>query len=253
MVHWPFDLNLRRMRSRRVNAWNAPMLSRNRISQFPIAFVGDDSATVTHPTRGTMRLSVYPSGGIRTLDAGATTRALVVTEGGNVDVRGLARAYVRRDNEGKGVGALSGRDTAVARVMGANIMVEYGTPVKRGRNIWGGLVTYGKLWRTGANRATHFKTDRALRFGTLEVPAGEYTLYSIPEAGGGVLIISKQTGQNGTQYDEMRDLGRVPLTPRTLATTVETFTIRVDEITGEGLVRLQWDDMEYVSEFEVKQ
>ncbi len=270
LVHWPFDVALQRLRTSanasasanaRANArastsdtakTDAPMLSGNRISPFPLAFSGRDSATITHPTRGTMRLTVLPDGAIRTLDAGATTRALVVTRSRNADVPAFAREYAARDAAGRGVGELSGRGGGDTRLLGATLNLDYGVPMKRGRDIWGALVKYGQLWRTGANRATHFKTDRTLRFGDLVVPPGEYTLYSIPEATGGVLIINKQTGQNGQQYDSTRDLGRVPLRARALTREIEAFTIRPRAEGGKGLLALQWDRTELVADFTVE-
>ncbi len=251
LVHWPFDVALQRMRRGNQTQLAAPMLSGARISNFPLAFIGGDSATVTHPTRGTMRLTVLRDGAIRTLDAGATTRALIVTRSGDSDVAALARGFAARDAAGRGVGELSGRGGGPAVVLGATITLDYGVPMKRGREIWGALVRYGQLWRTGANRATHFKTDRELRFGDLVVPAGEYTLYSIPEATGGTLIINRQTGQNGQQYDAARDLGRIPLRARALDREVEGFTISVREENGRGVLALQWDRTEMVAEFTV--
>ena len=250
LVHWPFDVALRRLRTSGSSAVEAPMLSGSRVSAFPLAIRSGDSATVTHPTRGTMRLTLMPDGSIRTLDAGATTRALVVTRVKALDVASLARDYAARDAAGKGVGELSGRGGGPTSVLGANIVLDYGTPSRRGRDIWGVLVKYGNLWRTGANTATHFSTDKPLRFGTLDVPAGKYTLYSIPEADGGWLIINKQTGQNGQQYDKSQDLGRVRLRARDLHEPVETFTISAREEAGRGLLGLQWDRRELVTEFE---
>lgn len=251
LVHWPFDVALQRMRRANQTQAAAPMLSGQRISTFPLAFIGRDSATVTHPTRGTMRLTVLDDGAIRTLDAGATTRALIVTRSGDSDVAALARGFAARDAAGRGVGELSGRGGGESTVLGATITLDYGVPMKRGREIWGALVRYGQLWRTGANRATHFKTDRALRFGDLVVPAGEYTLFSIPEASGGLLIINRQTGQNGQQYDQARDLGRIPLRARALDREVEAFTIAVREENGRGVLALQWDRTELIAEFTV--
>lgn len=251
LVHWPFDIALRRLRASGSSAIDAPMLSGSRVSAFPLAFKSGDSATVTHPTRGTMRLTLLKDGSIRTLDAGATTRALVVTRGKAIDVATLARDYAARDAAGKGIGELSGRGGGPTTVLGANIVLDYGTPSRRGREIWGALVKYGSLWRTGANAATHFSTDKPLRFGTLDVPAGKYTLYSIPESEGGWLIINKQTGQNGQQYDEKQDLGRVRLRVRDLQEPVETFTISAREEAGRGLLGLQWDKRELLTEFSV--
>lgn len=251
LVHWPFDVALRRLRGAGRTEVDAPMLSGQRVSAFPIALVGRDSATVTHPTRGTMRLSVLADGSIRTLDAGATTRALVVTRDRTADVTALARDFAARDAAGRGVGELSGRGGGERELLGATFTLDYGVPLKRGREIWGGLVRYGQLWRTGANRATHFTVDAPLSFGEVQVPAGEYTLFSIPEADGGVLIINRQTGQNGQQYDPTRDLARIPLRVRPLRNEVEAFTIRIYEENGYGVLALQWDSTEYYAEFMV--
>lgn len=228
------------------------MLSGARVSSFPLALIGRDSATVTHPTRGTMRLTVGPDGAIRTLDAGATTRALIVTRSTGADIPALARTFAARDAAGRGIGELSGRGGGTTTVLGATITLDHGVPLQRGREIWGALVKYGQLWRTGANLATHFSTDVPLRVGTLDVPAGRYTLYSIPEADGGVLIINRQTGQNGQQYDATRDLGRVTLSARPLSAPVEAFAIVVREEGGRGVLALQWAQRELVTTFEVK-
>lgn len=251
LVHWPFDVALKRMRAAGATAEPAPMLSGARVSGFPLEFIGADSATVTHPTRGTMRLTVAPDGGLVTLDAGATTRALIVTRGGWPDVPAMARHYASLDAAGRGVGELSGRGLTERTVLGADFEIDFGVPLKRGREIWGALVRHGQLWRTGANRATHFTTSRDLRFGDLLVPAGTYTLFSIPEEDGGLLIINRQTGQNGQSHDAARDLGRVRLVARPLPEVVEGFTITVDQEGGRGLLKLQWDRKELVAEFVV--
>ncbi len=252
LVHWPFDHLLRALRASGNDSVAAPMLSGARVSRFPLVFIGDDSATVTHPTRGTMRLTVGSDGGIRTLDAGATTRALLVTRESSADVAGLARKFAERDAATGGMGELSGRGETTTMVRGATIDLDWGAPRMRGRDIWGALVRFGELWRTGANRATHFTTDTPLRFGQLELPAGAYTLYSIIEADGGVLIINGQTGQNGQQYDQARDIGRVRLTRRSLPSPVEVFTIEVREAGSGGEIALRWATSEFVAPFEIR-
>jgi hypothetical protein len=96
---------------------------------------------------------------------------------------------------------------------GAHIIIHYNSPSMRGRVIMGGLVPYGKVWRTGANPATSFVTSGNLKIGDLKVPAGNYTLYTLPAAPGTpwMLIINKQTGQWGTVYKQDMDLGRTPM------------------------------------------
>jgi hypothetical protein len=255
MVHWPFELVLMRARAAGAEQVAAPLLTGGRVQAFPVARSGPDSMTVTHPLRGTMRAAVDGQGRLLGLDAAATTRKLVVQRAGWLDLEGPAAAWAAADAAGRGVGALSGRAQVAASVAGAAITVDHGTPARRGRPIWGALVPFGQVWRTGANQATGFTTDRTLVLGsgrdTLVVPAGAYTLFSIPDRDGGVLIVNGQTGQAGTAYDAAQDLGRVPLSARPLADPVEVFTIAVTPSGEGGLLRLQWDVTELVVAFRV--
>ena len=94
---------------------------------------------------------------------------------------------------------------------GKTVTIEYSRPSMRGRKIFGGLVPYDQVWRTGANAATSLKTDVALTIGAASVPAGNYTLYTLPGATSWKLIINKQTGQWGTEYNQSQDLARVDM------------------------------------------
>ena len=102
---------------------------------------------------------------------------------------------------------------AEVRLGGKAITIHYNSPSARCRTIMGGVVPYGKVWRTGANPATSFTTDADLTIGTLHVPAGSYTLYTLPAAPGTpwMLIVNKETGQWGTVYHEAQDLGRTAM------------------------------------------
>ena len=102
---------------------------------------------------------------------------------------------------------LSPAANANVTLTSATVSIAYSAPSARGRTIFGALVPYGEVWRTGANAATTLKTSGALQIGDLNVPAGTYTLYSLPTADGWKLIINKQTGQWGTVYDKSQDLG----------------------------------------------
>ena len=112
---------------------------------------------------------------------------------------------------------------------GHTITIKYGAPSMRGRKIFGGLVPYDRWWRTGANEATTLKTDVNLRIGDLGIPAGTYTLYTIPGEKGWTLIVNRQTGQWGTKYDQTQDLGRVKMVEGVLPSSpVETFEIKFE-------------------------
>jgi hypothetical protein len=147
----------------------------------------------------------------------------------------------------------SPHETVSATIDGAAISIEYGRPYMKGRQVEGGLIPYGKVWRTGADEATTLTTDKTLEFEGLTVPAGKYTLYTQASEGDWKLIVNKQTGQWGTVYDEKQDLGRVALTKTALPTPVEQFTIAIDQTSGGGgAIKLRWNKTEAAASFKVK-
>jgi hypothetical protein len=119
--------------------------------------------------------------------------------------------------------------TAEVTLNGKKITIEYSRPFLKGRHVGQELAPYGKVWRTGANEATSFTTEADLTVGGANVPAGKYTLYSLPSEGTWKLIINKQTGQWGTQYDESQDLARIDMQKSQLSQPVEQFTISFDK------------------------
>jgi hypothetical protein len=124
---------------------------------------------------------------------------------------------------------------------GKTVTINYSRPSMRGRQIFGGLVPYGQVWRTGANAATSLKTDVDLTIGGASVPAGSYTLYSIPSETGWKLIINKETGQWGTKYDESQDLARVDMKVSKNASPTEQFTISLEKTSGNtATLKLDW-------------
>lgn len=112
---------------------------------------------------------------------------------------------------------------------GKKITIDYSRPSMHGRKIMGELVPYGKVWRTGANEATTLTTEADLDIGGATVPAGKYTLYTLPSEGTWKLIINKQTGQWGTVYHEDQDLARVDMQKAPLSQAVEQFTISFEK------------------------
>lgn len=147
-------------------------------------------------------------------------------------------------------GGGSPHDTVEWTVDGATITISYGRPYLKGRPLEK-LTPRGQVWRTGADEATTLTTTKPLMFGSLMIPAGTYTLYTVPNAGGWKLIVNRQTGQWGTEYNEDRDLGRVDLKVEKTAGPVEQFTIGIDDTPGGGLLKLEWGDVRASSPFMV--
>jgi hypothetical protein len=127
---------------------------------------------------------------------------------------------------------------------GAKITIHYNSPAMRGRKIMGDLVPYGQVWRTGANPATSFVTAANLKIGTLNVPAGHYTLYTLPAAPGTpwLLILSKKTGEWGIPYPAGDDLGRTPMQHDTLPAPQVSMTISFEKTMAHSTeLHIKWE------------
>ncbi len=140
--------------------------------------------------------------------------------------------------------------TAEVTLSGHKITIDYSRPKiadpKTGqpRTIFGGLVPYGEVWRTGANEATALNTDTALDIGGTTVPAGNYTLFTLPTADKWTLIISKKTGEWGIPYPgESEDFARVPMKSGKTSKTVDPFTISFEKKSEtEAILHLEWEN-----------
>ena len=136
-------------------------------------------------------------------------------------------------------GKASPHEQFTAKADDATITIVYGRPSKKGRKIFGGLEGYGKVWRTGADEATTFTTDRDLTVGTLKVPKGTYSMFTIPGEKEWTLIFNKVVNQWGAfKYDQTQDLGRTAMKVEKLATPAEQLTISL----AGSVLRIAWDD-----------
>ena len=248
MVHWPFELMVARTIAAPTDTLTIPLVAGERLVPFRMQRTADGAFSATHPTRGTMTLEADANARLSMLDAARTTRALRVTRAPDADILPLARAFADRP-----MGELSGRGEVSINVAGAQIDVDYGVPLKRGREIFGALVPWERVWRTGANRATHFSTTRALRFGDDVLPAGTYTLFTIPRPDRWTLLVNTNVDINGQAYDADADLLHIDLAVRQLDQVVEPFTIEVEpDGPSGGLLRLKWDRTEAWAPFVVE-
>ena len=157
------------------------------------------------------------------------------------------RMAPRRPNE------LSPEKQTSATIAGKQIRMEYSAPSARGRKVMGEVVPYGQVWRTGADGATTLVTDGDLKFGSLTVPKGVYTVWTLPGENGWQLIINKQTGQWGTNYDASQDLGRVPMKVTKLSSPREQVQITLKPTGGnKGELQVSWGDVEAIAPFTVQ-
>jgi hypothetical protein len=125
---------------------------------------------------------------------------------------------------------------------GKTITVNYSSPRMRGRKIFGDLVPFGEVWRTGADEATSFVPNTDLTIGGKNVPAGKYTLFTLPNPTKWTLIISKQTGEWGIPYPGPQfDFARMEMKIANLPSPFENFTISFDQTGNNCTMKLDWE------------
>ncbi len=178
-------------------------------------------------------------------------------------ISSLALPLLAQQKKFNSTGGNSPHETVSAVIDGSRVTVTYGRPYTKdphsgeARKIWGGLVPYGKVWRTGADEATTMITQKPLMFGDVTVPVGAYTLWTLPaEDGSAKLIINKKIGQWGVgpgSYDEKEDLARIELKKDALDSPVDQFTMAVSKNSGGGgVIKLMWENTQYSAAFTVQ-
>ena len=136
---------------------------------------------------------------------------------------------------------------------GKTIKVDYSSPRAKGRKIFGDLVPYGQVWRTGANEATTFVTDANLTAGGKDIPAGNYTIFTVPNADKWTLIVNKKTGEWGIPYKyESDELARVDMSVSKTSGPVENFTIAFDQKGNTCTLRMEWENTRAQVDFSEK-
>ncbi|HEV2478615.1 MAG TPA: DUF2911 domain-containing protein [Puia sp.] len=169
------------------------------------------------------------------------------------DVRAIATRFETIESAGGSVRSLSVRDTVRAQIGNVLFTIDYGRPLERGRTLLGEVIPYDRVWRTGANAATQFTTTASIKLGGIQVPAGTYTLFTAPHTSGVDLIVNKQSGEWGTEYNGSFNLGTTRMTSEVATTAVEEFTISV--IPGDprhGKLVFEWGSFKWIAPIEVQ-
>ncbi len=197
-----------------------------------------DATEQGFPVRSVVRTDA--AGRVRSWDATASTFKRTAERVAPMDVAALAEDFARRDRAGAGLGQLSPRDSASVRLGAAMVALAYGRPARRGRVVFGGMVPWGEVWRTGANVTTQLGTDRPLAFGDVVVPPGRYSLYTIPRREGWTLVFNRALGASGALYDPSKDVARVPMRAEASARTVERLEMGIEPAGAGGVLWVAW-------------
>ncbi len=198
--------------------------------------LGRDSMTIMLGPLGRLRMRVDERGTLLGLTGAGSTMQVTVERVQGLDFAGLGKSFAPRS-----LGALSPADSVKTTVAGASLTVRYSRPSARGRKIFGGVVPWNQVWRTGANEATVLETSKDLVIDKKTIPAGKYSLWTIPSGDGWVLIVNRNTGQWGTDYDAKYDLVRLNMWLEVLPQPVEQLTIKIEPAQpGQGVLALEW-------------
>ncbi len=197
---------------------------------------GPDSLTLVLGAIGPLRARVDAQGTLLGLSGIGSTMQVTVERTQGLDFAALGKGFAPRS-----LGVLSPPDSVKANVAGAALAVRYSRPSTRGRVIFGNVVPWNQVWRTGANQATVFETSADVVIAGTPVPAGKYSLWTLPSPGGWKLIVNKNTGQWGTDYKAQYDLARLDMTVEQLRQPVEQFTIAIEPRGTGGVLQLEWE------------
>lgn len=215
--------------------------------------LGRDSVSLWVSTGDLFHIRVDKDGRLLGSRPLAGTFQVALTRPASLDVDAMAANYRAREQGGASLGMLSPRDTVRAVLPnGGTLLIDYGRPAKRGRVVFGGIVPYGEVWRTGANAATQLKVDKDLTIAGTVVPAGAYTLWTVPGAAGWKLVLNSETGQWGTAHKAERDVFTTDMNLSVLPQAAERFTISVEPTATGGLLHLDWDTTRASVGFEAK-
>jgi len=171
-----------------------------------------------------------------------------------MNIQEIGGRFAAAESTNGGPHQLSVRDVVHATIGSAALTVDYGRPLARGRKLLGDVIPFDYVWRTGANAATQFTTTAAITLAGIAVPPGTYTLWTVPRASGAVdLIVNKQSGQWGTEYDGARDLGTARMQTGTTPTPVEEFTIAIAPLDDRhGTLSMEWGPFRWTAPIVVR-
>lgn len=170
---------------------------------------------------------------------------------GPIDLEQLANRYALEEQNKAGMGVINKLDSVMADVNGTAMKIVYSRPQVRGRPVFGAVVPWNRWWRTGANAATRITIDKALLFDGRELPAGAYSIVTIPAQNGWTLVFNSRANVWGTEYDAAFDVLRVPMQVSASPFT-ETMTISIEPGADGGKLNVIWENVKASATFKNK-
>jgi hypothetical protein len=217
------------------------------MSDIIVRYAGPDSVIFGGPFIEYTKIRIDAEGRILSTDGTGTVYNFLVSKQAPIDIDQLAKQMSKRP----GLGQPSPRDTVKTNVQQSSISVDYSRPYKRERKIFGGVVPYDSVWRTGASYATVLSLQHPIQIGKTVIPAGKYSLYTIPNRQSWRLIFNTDLIRWPTDPDRSKDIAQVGLQIKPLEKFKDQFTIEIQETKTGGVLKFQWDDVEAFTDFRI--
>ena len=198
-----------------------------------------------------MTLHLDKNGMLKSIDAIGSSWNVTGTVTNKLDLKALTERFATQE-AALGAIPINQPDSVMALLNNASFKIVYSRPKVRGRTIFGAVVPYDRFWRTGANAATKLITDHAIVFGDKELPAGSYSVWTIPSEKGWTMMFNSQANVWGTEYDAAFDVLRVPMQVEQIPELVEEFTIQVKPARGGGVIHVIWERTKASASFLIK-
>ena len=192
---------------------------------------------------GIFRLSLDKKGDLRSVDGIGTSWNISGTVVPTLNMDSVITTNVAKDQRRPHASIVNKLDSVQAAIAGGVIKIRYSRPAVRGRIIFGEVVPYDRIWRTGADAATKLTLSQAIYFNGKELPAGEYSIFTLPSKNGWTIMFNKEPNIWGTEYKAENDVLRVPMSTAALPENVEWLTIAVVPADKGGRIEVSWEKL----------
>lgn len=220
------------------------------IGVYDLWLTEENDSTVTFHSGITQPITFYLDAQkhIKYIDAIGTPWNYEITRHPPFEVKSFITSFSKKE----AMGIPSPHEAISANIHGVSMNFDYGRPSKRGRMIFGSIVPFDAVWRTGAGAVTRWSFDHDLDFSGMVVPAGHYNIYSIPSQDNWTLIFNNEPNAWGSAYRSAYDVYKVKMAVKNLNEIVEKFTVKIEETPVGGTLILQWDDTQAEVDFLIK-
>jgi len=225
------------------------VLGQNR--EFTVKRIAPDVLEAGSQVMGYFKIYLDSKGKLKLIDGIGSSWNLKGEAFDELDLDDYIKKFVRKE-ELEPLQPLNKKDSVLYAIDGADLRIDYSRPSKRGREIFGAVVPWGRVWRTGANEPTQLTINKPIYFNGKELPAGHYSIFTLPAREGWQLIINKQTDMWGTDHNPANDLMRIPMQTTTLSPPIEMMTIEITKEGDKGVLSVSWDQLKAFVPFTVK-